>query len=306
MSLTGSLGDLLMKHYAGLPGPPACQGGGVSCGPFGVLRCRMVAAMVGHSVRGDAWRSGFTLIELLVVLSVIALLIGILLPALVAARDAETKVACAANMRQIAAGIYMFAADHDDELVRGPELDHGYLAPFGVLYSNTADSQVWVGEGEVFTGLGVLHDGYLEEPLALFCSGDDTTDPQSELDNIGAPHEDAYGSYLYRNLDQVNGGTRLSALGANDGGLPAEVLALDRQTQIQAIPNAYRTNHHNTLSNLLFTDGHVELFDNSRGENLLALRGNNRDYMVLPFRLDEILQNADHAGSDRGSPYPFP
>ena len=56
--------------------------------------------------------AGFTLIELLVVISIIALLVGILLPALGAARRTAQNSQCLSNIRQMDTAAMSFAADH--------------------------------------------------------------------------------------------------------------------------------------------------------------------------------------------------
>jgi prepilin-type N-terminal cleavage/methylation domain-containing protein/prepilin-type processing-associated H-X9-DG protein len=75
---------------------------------------------------------GFTLIELLVVISIIALLVGILLPALGAARRSAMAAACLSNNRQVGVGLFAYATDSD-----------GYLPPAGTYDNGMYTTDYW-------------------------------------------------------------------------------------------------------------------------------------------------------------------
>src|SRR5262245_57007224 len=101
-------------------------------------------------------RGAFTLVELLVVIGIIAVLIGILLPALIKPRQAANTARCRSHLRQTGMSLRLYANSNKDYALLG--------------YRNLAYSGWFIYDGTRFTVLGPLYSsGYMKSPEAFYC-----------------------------------------------------------------------------------------------------------------------------------------
>jgi prepilin-type N-terminal cleavage/methylation domain-containing protein len=136
-------------------------------------------------------RSGFSLVEVLVVLAILALLVGLLLPAVQGAREAARLVQCGSNLRQIGVAIH---ARHEARRLLPTSVAAGSIDGLGDFDPRGGTSHSWLVQILPFLGEQPLADRFnLREPPFAAPIGA-TAGPQAErLPLLVCPSDGASG-----------------------------------------------------------------------------------------------------------------
>ncbi len=122
----------------------------------------------------------FTLVELLVVIGIIAVLIGILLPALNNARRGGNDLKCASNIRQLCTALIMYAGENKGRFppnINGNSAYKGAVIPQGTPAADNPSEQVWWHKDRIGRYLPktlTTSTGTIVSPV-MSCPSDDTS-----------------------------------------------------------------------------------------------------------------------------------
>ena len=218
-------------------------------------------------------RKAFTLIELLVVISIIALLIAILLPALSSAKLEAQRTQCASNLRQIGIGFASYFIEHDDMFLTQGDTSLQTFGGRAGFYSGYRDIDGYGADDRLLND----YVGYPAQPpdtdVDLFiCPQDNGAPGFTGWDSVST-YYDTGTSYLYNRRAPIPGlpGTlnpnpiRNTAIRVDQVKDPTKTIMVADHSAYNfalGIDRKQRWHHpKKPTSNICFVDGHVAHFE---------------------------------------------